>query len=211
MRRAARVSTGFRSRGRVRYGWVMPHLTPTREFSAETEAKGSRFIAHLIPMAEWEARLADLAAEHRKASHICTATREVAPDNSVLERARDDGEPGGTAGRPILAALAGADVVAAGVAVVRYFGGTKLGTGGLARAYGGAAAEVLSLASLTEWHRIGSGVLRAGFADASALEQVIAGLPLTVVDRTYTEDGTVLKVEGPEAVLNDPVLGEWMR
>jgi lactam utilization protein B len=40
---------------------------------------------------------------------------------------------------------------------------------------------------------------------------VIAGLPLTVVDRTYTEDGTVLRVEGPEAVLNDPVLGEWVR
>ena len=187
----------------------MPHLTPTREFAAETEAKGSRFIAHLIPMATWEARLAELAVQHRKASHICTATREVADDNSVLERARDDGEPGGTAGRPILAVIAGAGVVGAGIAVVRYFGGTKLGTGGLARAYGGAAAEALAIAKLTEWHRIGSKVLRAGFADASALEQVIAALPLTVMNRTHTEDGTTLRVQGPEAALNDPVLTPW--
>lgn len=189
----------------------MPHLTPIREFSAETDAKGSRFIAHLIPLVLWDVRLAELGVEHRKASHICTATREVAEDNSVLERARDDGEPGGTAGRPILAVLAGADVVAAGVAVVRYFGGTKLGTGGLARAYGGAAAEVLGSAKLTEWHRIAEKTLRAGFANASALEQLIAGLPLTVTDRTHTEDGTVLTVKGPEAALNDPMLEEWVR
>ena len=187
----------------------MPHLTPIREFSAETEVKGSRFIAHLIPLAQWDARLADLAAQHRKASHICTATREVAADDSILERARDDGEPGGTAGRPILAVVAGSDIVEAGAAVVRYFGGTKLGTGGLARAYGGAAAEAIAAATLTEWHRIASKTLRAGFADASALEQLIAAMPLTVTNRTHTEDGTVLTVKGPEAALADPALTAW--
>jgi uncharacterized YigZ family protein len=187
----------------------MPHLTPTREFSAETDAKGSRFIAHLIPLPQWEARLAELAVQHRKASHICTATREVAADNTILERAKDDGEPGGTAGRPILAVVAGANIVEAGVAVVRYFGGTKLGTGGLARAYGGAAAEAIAAATLTEWHRIATKTLRAGFADASALEQSVAALPLTVTDRTHTEDGTILTVKGAEAALDDPALTAW--
>jgi len=128
---------------------------------------------------------------------------------TLAERARDDGEPGGTAGRPILAVLAGADVVEAGAAVVRYFGGTKLGTGGLARAYGGAAAEALALAKLEAWHRIASRKLHAGFADASTLERLIATLPLQVTDRTHTEDGTVLTVKGPESVLDDPAFAVW--
>ena len=189
----------------------MPFLTPSSEVIAQTEVKGSRFIGCVIPMRDWERRLGELAVEHRKASHICTATRQVADDNSILERARDDGEPGGTAGRPILAVLAGADVVEAGIAVVRYFGGTKLGTGGLARAYGGAAAEALALAKLVPWHRIVNRKLHAGFADASTLERLIATLPLEITNRTHTEDGTVLTVKGPEATLADATLAEWMR
>jgi len=189
----------------------MPLYTPFREVSAQTDVKGSRFIAHLIPMAAWETRLVELGVEHRKASHICTATREVADGNSILERARDDGEPGGTAGRPILAVLAGADVVEAGAAVVRYFGGTKLGTGGLARAYGGSAAEALAVAKLVEWHRIGTQTLKASFAEASTLEQLITSLPLTVTDRTHTEDGTVVVVKGPEIALKDPALAIWIK
>ena len=189
----------------------MSVMTPACEAIAQTDVKGSRFIGVVIPMRDWERRLGELAVEHRKASHICTATRQVADDDSILERARDDGEPGGTAGRPILAVLAGADVVEAGIAVVRYFGGTKLGTGGLARAYGGAAAEALALAKLVEWHRIVSRKLHAGFADASTLEHLIATLPLEVTDRTHTEDGTVLTVKGPEATLADTALKPWLQ
>ncbi len=180
----------------------MPHRTPTAEASAETDAKGSRFIAHLIPAATWEARLGDLAVEHRKASHICTATRLMAEDDTILERARDDGEPGGTAGMPILRVMAGADLVEAGIAVVRYFGGTKLGIGGLARAYGGAAAEAVARATLTHWHRITRRTLKAGFAEANTLETRIAALPLKIVTRTHTEDGVTLVVEGPKPVLD---------
>ena len=189
----------------------MPLRTLSHEVIAQTEVKGSRFIGCVIPMCDGERRLRELAVEHRKASHICTATRQVANDNSIVERARDDGEPGGTAGRPILAVLAGADVVEAGIAVVRYFGGTKLGTGGLARAYGGAAAEALALTKLVAWHRIASRKLYAGFADASILERLITTMPLEVTDRTHTEDGTVLTVKGPEVTLADAALAEWIR
>ena len=189
----------------------MSLVTPSREVCAQTDVKGSRFLGFVIPMALWERRLGELAVEHRKASHICTATRQVADDNSILERARDDGEPGGTAGRPILAVLAGGDVVEAGIAVVRYFGGTNLGTGGLARAYGGAAAEALAIAKLVPWHRMVSRQLKAGFADASTLEQLISILPLEVMERTHTEDGTILTVRGPEATLADDALAAWIR
>lgn len=188
----------------------MGFLTAEHEVSAQLDVKGSRFIAHVIPSAVWDIRLGELAVEHRKASHICTAMRRVAADNSIMERARDDGEPGGTAGRPILAVLTGADVVEAGIAVVRYFGGTKLGTGGLARAYGGAAAEALSKAGLNAWHRFGTIRLCAGFRDTNTLEHTVACLSLTILDRMYTENGTVLIVEGPEKSLRNPALSIWL-
>ena len=107
--------------------------------------------------------------------------------------------------------MAGADVVEAGIAVVRYFGGTKLGTGGLARAYGGAAAEALSSTTLTQWHRIANQQLQASFADTSTLENLIVGFSLAVVHRTYTEDGTIFTVRGPEETLKEAALAEWIR
>lgn len=187
----------------------MPHLTPSREASAEFEVKGSRFIAHLIPIAAFDERVEVLWGAHRKASHIVTAIRCVTDDDSIVERAKDDGEPGGTAGMPALKVLIGHDVVEAGVAIVRYFGGTKLGTGGLARAYGGAAALAVEAADLVPWYRFARRALFASFADTSAVETVIAGLELTVVARDYTATGTALVVSGPEHRVMDAALAEW--
>jgi len=65
------------------YARGMTFLTLSREVVTQTEVKGSRFIAHIIPMVQWERRLEELAVEHRKASHICTATRRVSDDNSA--------------------------------------------------------------------------------------------------------------------------------
>ena len=111
--------------------------------------KGSRFIASVAP-----ASSADEAREHVRATralhhaarHVCFAWR-LGPTGEET-RASDDGEPGGSAGRPILAALTGHDLTFAVVAVTRYFGGTKLGVGGLVRAYNGAADAALALAEV---------------------------------------------------------------
>jgi putative IMPACT (imprinted ancient) family translation regulator len=85
--------------------------------------------------------VAELERRFDDASHVCFAWRVGWPP---AERAADAGEPPGTAGAPLLAALRGARLTDVVVAVVRYFGGTKLGRGGLARAYAGAAAEALA-------------------------------------------------------------------
>ncbi len=127
----------------------------TREFIAEFEAKKSKFIAHLTPFAapsELAARRAALAAAHPKAAHIVWAYRYLNEFAQVVENASDDGEPKGSSGASVLAALRGGGLVGAGALVVRYFGGVKLGIGGLVRAYGAATNAALGAA------RAGGGV-----------------------------------------------------
>ena len=113
--------------------------------------RGSKFIAYAYPLrdeAEVKEMLAAVKAEHPKARHHCWAYR-LTPDRSVF-RINDDGEPSGTAGRPILNTLLSADVTNVLVVVVRYFGGTLLGVPGLINAYKGAAQDALSAATIVE-------------------------------------------------------------
>ncbi|HET7558825.1 MAG TPA: YigZ family protein [Limnochordia bacterium] len=120
--------------------------------SAELEIKRSRFIAVAAPVAsaaEAKRLIASLRAEHSAASHVCSAYRVPAQGEEPLAvRFDDDGEPKGTAGRPILEVLEREDVWRAAIAVVRYFGGTLLGASGLVRAYAGAAAAALGAAGI---------------------------------------------------------------
>ncbi len=187
----------------------MDWLTVKTEASAELEVKGSRFIAVLVPLVKYDTRLAEIRITHRKASHHVTATRRMSDANTIEDHASDDGEPAGTSGMPTLKTLMGAKIVDAGMIVTRYFGGTKLGTGGLARAYSGAAALAIEEARLVPWHRIVTRSVNASFADASNLEQRMTALGLTVLDRAYTEDGVTLTVRGPEAKVADAPLPEY--
>lgn len=107
--------------------------------------KGSKFIAYAYPIkAEQEVKelILKLRAEHSKARHFCWALR-LTPDRNVF-KLNDDGEPSGTAGRPILNTLLSADVTNILVVVVRYFGGTLLGVPGLINAYKTATVEALA-------------------------------------------------------------------
>jgi len=107
----------------------------------ELVIKKSRFIACIEPVAgreEAQARVAQLKAEHPDAAHVCWAL--LAGGQSA---AHDDGEPGGTAGRPMLEVLRHQDLEGVMASVVRYFGGVKLGAGGLVRAYTDAVAQAL--------------------------------------------------------------------
>jgi len=104
----------------------------------ETVVNRSRFICYLFPCTsseDFKTRLNACQQEHPNASHHCYAFLFGAPDDSQKYGFSDDGEPSGTAGRPMLASLQGGDIGEVAALVVRYFGGTKLGTGGLSRAY----------------------------------------------------------------------------
>lgn len=113
--------------------------------------KGSKFIAYAYPFKS-ESALKDIIAEvktlHPKARHHCWAYR-LSPDRTVF-RVNDDGEPSGTAGRPILNVLLSKDITNVLVLVVRYFGGTLLGVPGLINAYKTATQEALNVATLIE-------------------------------------------------------------
>jgi uncharacterized YigZ family protein len=118
--------------------------TPAGTSEAEIREKGSRFLAVIGPAADEAAAKEGLAALARcfpDATHHCWAWRVGAPPR---ERSSDAGEPAGTAGVPILQVLRGAGLSDVLAVVVRWFGGTKLGKGGLARAYAGAAREALA-------------------------------------------------------------------
>ncbi len=111
----------------------------------ELEIKKSRFINlvfHIEAEAEAEAILAEIRKKHYKATHVCWAY--VLNTNPRRQKASDDGEPSGTAGKPILEVIDHRELKDVLVVVIRYFGGIKLGTGGLIRAYGGGASDVLN-------------------------------------------------------------------
>ncbi|MFP4566518.1 MAG: IMPACT family protein [Spirochaetaceae bacterium] len=119
--------------------------TPTGSHSVERRIRNSRFIARAEPLADpgsVKARVEALRAANPGCAHVVHAFSVGAEHNRIFGMS-DDGEPHGTAGRPIIDVLKGSNVTNCLITVVRYFGGTKLGTGGLVRAYAGVAKEVL--------------------------------------------------------------------
>lgn len=150
--------------------------------------KGSRFLATAVPVQDEEAAkavLADLRAEMPDATHHCSAWRLATPN---LERANDDGEPGGSAGRPILAQLQGRELVNVAVIVTRYYGGTKLGVGGLVRAYGSAAAAALDAAQTEPY--VPKVALRVvhGYSASSEVERALTEFGATELSADYASD-----------------------
>lgn len=113
--------------------------------------KKSTFITHLVRVTnEEEARefIQKMKKKHYDATHVCSCY--VVGDNNEITRANDDGEPSGTAGTPMLDVLVKNEIKNVCVTVIRYFGGTKLGTGGLVRAYGGGVINALKNTTLVE-------------------------------------------------------------
>ncbi len=163
----------------------MASTVTTRVRHEGSAHKGSRFIATVAPITDEAAAkkvLAEVAAEMPDAGHHCWAWRIASP---AIERASDDGEPSGSAGRPILSQLTGRDLVDTAVIVSRYWGGTKLGVGGLVRAYGGAAGEALDYATLEPWVARISGVILHGHSDSDAVARAMASVRSSDVEVIY--------------------------
>lgn len=157
--------------------------------------KGSKFIAYAYPFRE-EGKLKEIIAElkalHPKARHHCWAYR-LSPDRSVF-RVNDDGEPSGTAGRPILNALLSKDVTNILVVVVRYFGGTLLGVPGLINAYKTATQEALAEANIIE--KTVNDIYKIDFEYLAMNDvmRVIKDESITVLDQQF-DNACVMKVE----------------
>ena len=165
-----------------------PYLTLSKSCEFEIEPiKHSRFIAVAIPTAD-EMAIPDLINSVRAsapdAGHHCWAYILKQPERLKFS---DDGEPGGSAGRPMLNQLQGRELFDCLVVVTRYFGGTKLGVGGLMRAYGGAVAQCLDRASIKTITPTLPLWIRYEYSDTSNVEAALLGLKLEVSETLYGE------------------------
>jgi len=162
--------------------------------SATVEIKQSKFIAHLVPFTLFETVLSDLKSEHPKARHFVTAYRTLNAYAQVVEGSSDDGEPKGTSGKPSLAVLAGHDLIDAAVITVRYFGGTKLGTGGLVRAYTQAVSEAVAAAELAEYIPKVSAEFACGYSAVSRVEYFLGECGVSDVKKDFEATEVVWEI-----------------
>ena len=159
-------------------------------FRWETVERRSRFLTLLEPITcEQDAHdlVARARAEYPDASHHCWAFLVGPPGSTSRVGSSDAGEPHGTAGRPMLDALVHGGLGDLGVVVARWFGGVKLGKGGLVRAYGGAVTAALAAAprgQRTRWVQVG---LEASYADAELLRRVYAAHEAELLEERFDE------------------------
>lgn len=157
------------------------------------EVKHSRFLARAVAVASAEAAQDWIrAVAVPDATHNCWAWR-LGDDY----RSSDGGEPAGTAGRPILAAIDGQGYDRIAVVVTRWYGGIKLGAGGLVRAYGGAAAECLRVAARQPLVEHAEVVVQAGFEDLGCVHLAIETHGARKCDEAYASDGVRLRLRLP--------------
>jgi len=158
--------------------------------------KQSKFIAHLIPYATYDEVLEALKQEHPKARHFVTAFRYINEFDQIVEGSSDDGEPRGTSGKPTLAVLQGQELINIAVVVVRYFGGTKLGTGGLVRAYSESTNMVARQAKLLEYKKLEQHIIYCSYSDISKVEYLLQQCGITIEHKTFQASGVKMVLSG---------------
>ncbi len=152
------------------------------------EVKQSKFIAHLMPYTLYEEKLQSLKNEHPKARHFVTALRYLNEFDQVVEHSSDDGEPKGTSGKPSLMVLQGQEIINSAVIIVRYFGGTKLGTGGLVRAYSDAVNLVVSQSHLVTYEKEVQKEVKIAYNDIRLVEYTCKELGIEIIKKDFESE-----------------------
>lgn len=165
----------------------------------EEDIKKSRFAAYAIPVVDISEAMAFFAQRSDpSATHNCWAYRI-----GQAYRFNDDGEPSGTAGRPILQAIEGQGLDRVAVLVIRWFGGTKLGAGGLVRAYGGCAAQCLRLGPRAPIIETRVVTCRCSYAELPVLKARLARVGANIDKESFGNEGVELALMVPYAVLGE--------
>jgi uncharacterized YigZ family protein len=172
-------------------------------YTIEDAIKKSRFIGMLMPCltdADVSNSLLHCQALHPNASHIAFAYR-IKTSNGLISRFNDAGEPSGTAGKPIFQHLEGKGLVNVLLAVIRYFGGIKLGAGGLTRAYGNTAKHVIEIAELHPFIEYVEQQLVLDYKQMQLFEHVLKKLDGEIIKQDFTEQ-VHLTIQLPKQNLN---------
>ncbi len=167
-------------------------------FTFTTEVNRSKFIAYLIPISEYDGLQEKLKTENPKANHVVYASRYLNEFHQIVENSSDDGEPKGCAGLPALNVLRGEELINCAVLIVRYFGGIKLGTGGMVRAYTLAVKEVLKEAILVPYEKEMTYVFSTKYNEVDKTLYRLKKLDLTNYDRDFGVDKVVWKLSGSQ-------------
>ena len=162
------------------------------------EIKQSKFITHLMPFSMFEAVLAKLKEEHPKARHFVSAFRYLNEHEQVVEGSSDDGEPKGTSGKPTLAVLQGHGLINAAVITVRYFGGTKLGTGGLVRAYSDATNLVIENAQVVDYRKELCHCVGVAYSDIGLVEYELKQYGLRITEKKFEASEALFTLSGTQ-------------
>lgn len=167
-------------------------------FTDTIEIKQSKFMAYLIPIALYDEEMKQLREKHPKAVHFVSAYRMLNELDQIVEYSSDDGEPKGTSGKPTLSVLQGHELINAAIITVRYFGGTKLGPGGLVRAYAQAANAAVSQADTSPYEKLFQKKVQCQFSILSKLEYEVSQQCLVILHKEFTVDGVVVEIEGTQ-------------
>jgi len=167
-----------------------------------TEVNRSKFITQLIPILEFNGLQEKLKKEHPKANHVVYALRYLNEFDQVVENSSDDGEPKGCAGVPALNVLRGGELINCAVLIVRYFGGIKLGTGGMARAYAQAVKNVIAESALISYVKEDSYIFSTSYRDIDKTLYQLRQLDLMKYERDFGIEKVVWKVTGSEVSID---------
>ncbi|WP_421781357.1 IMPACT family protein [Kiloniella litopenaei] len=169
-----------------------------KENYTEIDEKKSRFISYLMPISSFENRLNELREEYKKANHHVWAFRRLNQYDQVEEGSSDDGEPAGTSGPPTLKVLQGNSLINTAVITVRFFGGTKLGTGGLVRAYSESVKQVIQNATPKAYVKLQQQTLSLPFKSISHAEYLCDQIGIEIIHKDFGADGATFQIEGIE-------------
>ena len=172
--------------------------TVEKTYESLTEVNRSKFITHLVPISEYDGLQEKLKAENPKANHVVYALRYLNEYDQIVENSSDDGEPKGCAGTPALNVLRGEELINCAVLIVRYFGGIKLGTGGMARAYALAVKDVLKEAVLNPYEKQITYTFYTTYSDVNKTLYKLKQLGIIQHERDFGVNGVDWKIFGSE-------------
>ncbi len=155
------------------------------EISNTLEIKKSKFITYICPYNMFDSMMKRLKNEHPKARHFVYAYRFLNEYDQIVENSSDDGEPKGTSGKPSLKVLNGGSIINTGVIIVRYFGGIRLGTGGLVKAYSDAVNQVLEVSILVDYEKLEIRILDIPYSNLEQIKYLINSYDIVIKNQQF--------------------------
>ena len=163
-----------------------------KQFNTTLEVKKSKFITYICPYNDFKELLKELKKEHSKARHFVYAYRYLNEFDQIVENSSDDGEPKGTSGRPSLNVLNGANIINTAIITIRYFGGIKLGTGGLVKAYSDTVNLVCNNSKFNLYEKLVQHNIEVNYNQLSKIEYQLNEIGIKIIKKEFNEKVNLL-------------------